>query len=143
MIETKKGQIELSWMELSNKMTVDEFLNYYQNKSNEYIEYIPLFDESDGTFPNHHPDPAVEENLKQLKEKVLEEKADCGIAFDGDGDRVGVVDNQGNMIPIDKFMIIIWRDIYNKVAKKEGFFDVKCSKALKDELIVLHLIVHL
>lgn len=106
-------------------------------KSNEYIEYIPLFDESDGTFPNHHPDPAVEENLKQLKEKVLEVKADCGIAFDGDGDRVGVVDNQGNMIPIDKFMIIIWRDIYNKVTKKEGFFDVKCSKALKDELIKL------
>lgn len=106
-------------------------------KSNEYIEYIPLFDKSDGTFPNHHPDPAVEENLKQLKEKVLEVKADCGIAFDGDGDRVGVVDNQGNMIPIDKFMIIIWRDIYNKVAKKEGFFDVKCSKALKDELIKL------
>lgn len=106
-------------------------------KSNEYIEYIPIFDESDGTFPNHHPDPAVEENLKQLKEKVLEVKADCGIAFDGDGDRVGVVDNQGNMIPIDKFMIIIWRDIYNKVAKKEGFFDVKCSKALKDELIKL------
>ena len=106
-------------------------------KSNEYIEYIPLFDESDGTFPNHHPDPAVEENLKQLKEKVLEVKADCGIAFDGDGDRVGAVDNQGNMIPIDKFMIIIWRDIYNKVAKKEGFFDVKCSKALKDELIKL------
>ena len=106
-------------------------------KSNEYIEYIPLFDKSDGTFPNHHPDPAVEENLKQLKEKVLEVKADCGIAFDGDGDRVGAVDNQGNMIPIDKFMIIIWRDIYNKVAKKEGFFDVKCSKALKDELIKL------
>ena len=106
-------------------------------KSNEYIEYIPIFDESDGTFPNHHPDPAVEENLKQLKEKVLEVKADCGIAFDGDGDRVGVVDNQGNMIPIDKFMIIIWRDIYNKVTKKEGFFDVKCSKALKDELIKL------
>lgn len=106
-------------------------------KSNEYIEYIPLFDESDGTFPNHHPDPAVEENLKQLKEKVLEVKADCGIAFDGDGDRVGVVDNQGHMVPIDKFMIIIWRDIYNKVFKKEGFFDVKCSKALKDELIKL------
>ena len=106
-------------------------------KSNEYIEYIPIFDESDGTFPNHHPDPAVEENLKQLKEKVLEVKADCGIAFDGDGDRVGVIDNNGHYIPIDKFMIIIWRDIYNKVAKKEGFFDVKCSKALKDELIKL------
>ena len=101
------------------------------------IEYIPLFTESDPTFPNHHPDPSVEENLKQLKEKVLEVHADCGIAFDGDGDRVGVVDNLGQMIPIDKYMIIIWRDIYNKVAKKEGFFDVKCSKALEDELIKL------
>ena len=101
------------------------------------IEYIPLFTESDPTFPNHHPDPSVEENLKQLKEKVLEVHADCGIAFDGDGDRVGIVDNLGQMIPIDKFMIIIWRDIYNKVDKKEGFFDVKCSKALEDELIKL------
>ena len=107
----------------------------FKNTSN--IEYIPLFAESDGTFPNHHPDPAVEDNLKTLKEKVLEVKADCGIAFDGDGDRVGVIDNNGNYIPIDKFMIIIWRDIYNKVTKKEGFFDVKCSKALKDELTKL------
>ena len=103
-------------------------------KNTSTIEYIPLFAESDGTFPNHHPDPAVEDNLKALKEKVLEVKADCGIAFDGDGDRLGVIDNNGNYIPIDKFMIIIWRDIYNKVTKKEGFFDVKCSKALKDEL---------
>ena len=107
----------------------------FKNTSN--IEYIPLFAESDGTFPNHHPDPAVEENLTKLKEKVLEINADCGIAFDGDGDRVGVVDNQGKMIPIDKFMIIIWRDIYNKVDNKKGFYDIKCSNALRDELIKL------
>lgn len=105
--------------------------------SNDNIEYIPLFADSDGTFPNHHPDPAVEENLTKLKEKVLEEEADVGIAFDGDGDRVGVVDNLGNMIPIDKFMIIIWRDIYNKVLNKKGFYDIKCSNALRDELIKL------
>ena len=105
--------------------------------SNQNIEYIPLFADSDGAFPNHHPDPAVEENLKQLKEKVLEAHADCGIAFDGDGDRVGVVDNLGNMIPIDKFMIIIWRDIYNKVKIKKGFYDIKCSNVLRDELIKL------
>lgn len=103
-------------------------------KSTANIEYIPLFAESDGTFPNHHPDPAVEENLTILKEKVLELKADCGIAFDGDGDRVGIVDNKGKFVPIDKYMILIWRDIYNKVEKKEGFFDVKCSNAVKDEL---------
>lgn len=105
--------------------------------SNDNIEYIPLCADSDGNFPNHHPDPAVEENLTMLKEKVLEEKADVGIAFDGDGDRVGIVDNQGNMIPIDKFMIIIWRDIYNKVTNKKGFYDIKCSYVLRDELIKL------
>ena len=101
------------------------------------IDAIPLFAESDPEFPNHHPDPLVEENLKQLKEIVKKEKADLGIAFDGDGDRVGVVDENANMIDIDKYQIIIWRDIYNKVDIKRGLFDVKCSKALEDELIKL------
>lgn len=98
------------------------------------IEYIPLFTDSDPNFPNHHPDPSVPENLKKLREKVLETHADCGIAFDGDGDRVGVVDEKGNIVTIDKFMIIIWRDIYDKVNNKKGFYDVKCSKAVEDEL---------
>ncbi len=106
-------------------------------KSTERIEYIPLFAESDPTFPNHHPDPCVEENLSHLKEKVKETNADCGIAFDGDGDRIGVVDDQGNFLESDEYMIAIWRDIYNKVDKKEAFFDVKCSKKLEDELIKL------
>ena len=101
------------------------------------IDTIPLFIESDPSFPNHHPDPLNEKNLEQLKAKVLETKADLGIAFDGDGDRVGVVDEKGNMIDIDKFMIIIWRDIYDKVDNKRALFDVKCSKVLEDELIKL------
>ena len=107
--------------------------------SNDNIEYIPLFAESDGTFPNHHPDPAVESNLTILKEKVKELNADCGIAFDGDGDRVGVVNEKGEFVSIDKFMVIIWRDIYNKIDKKEGFYDVKCSKVVSDEMIKLGL----
>lgn len=106
-------------------------------KSTDTIEYIPLFAESDSDFPNHHPDPSVEENLQLLKEKIKEVDADCGIAFDGDGDRIGVVDEKGNMIAADEYMIIMWRDIYNKVEKKEGFFDVKCSNALEKELIKL------
>jgi len=101
------------------------------------IETIPLFAESDPDFPNHHPDPCVEENLTHLKKKVLEVNADLGIAFDGDGDRVGVVDEKGNMIDIDKYMIIIWRNIYHKVKNKKALFDVKCSKVLEDELVKL------
>lgn len=106
-------------------------------KSNDKIEYIPLYAISDGNFPNHHPDPSVEENLKLLKEKVLEVQADCGIAFDGDGDRIGIVDENGKFVTIDKFMTIIWRDIYDKVKIKKGFYDIKCSNLVKDELIKL------
>ena len=98
------------------------------------VESIPLFNISDGTFPNHHPDPCVYANLTKLKEKVLETNADLGIGYDGDGDRVGFIDNLGNMIETDKFMIIMWRYLYNKVEPKKALFDVKCTKALEDEL---------
>ena len=101
------------------------------------VEYIPLYDISDGSFPNHHPDPSVEENLRDLEKTVVENKASLGIAFDGDGDRVGVVDEKGNMIDIDKYLIIMWKYLVNRVEKKEAFFDVKCSKVLEDELIKL------
>ena len=105
------------------------------NKLN--IDVVGIYNTSDGRFPNHHPDPCVEENLADLKKKVIELKADLGIGFDGDGDRVGVVDEKGNMIDVDKYLIIMWRYLYDKVDKKEGFFDIKCSKALEDELIKL------
>lgn len=96
---------------------------------------ISINNVSDGTFPNHHPDPSVTSNLEQLKEKVLEEKADLGVAFDGDGDRVGFIDNEGNYLSIDRFMIIIIKDIISKVKNKTFLFDVKCSKALEEEII--------
>ena len=105
--------------------------------SNENIEYIPLYAESDGNFPNHQPDPAVEDNMEDLKRRVLEVHADCGIAFDGDGDRIGIVSDRGEYIPADKYMVIIWRNIYDKVKNKKGFYDVKCSNVIKDELIKL------
>ena len=98
------------------------------------IELITINGENDGTFPNHHPDPCVEENLEQLKAKVEEVGADIGLAFDGDGDRMGLVSNTNKFIPTDKYMIIIVRDIINKVAKKEFLYDVKCSKSLSDEI---------
>lgn len=101
------------------------------------IDIETLFGESDSSFPNHHPDPCVEENLSALKKEVLDKKADIGIAFDGDGDRVGIIDEKGNYIPTDKYMIIIIRDIINKVKNKTFLYDVKCSKALDDEIVKL------
>lgn len=101
------------------------------------IEVVPLFTESDGTFPNHHPDPCVEANLAALKAKVLEEQADIGIAFDGDGDRVGIVSNTGRYIPTDHYMILIIRDIFDKVENKKFLYDVKCSKAVEDVIKAL------
>lgn len=98
------------------------------------LDIVMINDTSDGTFPNHHPDPCVEKNLDQLKQKVKDEHADLGLAFDGDGDRVGVVDENGGYIPIDKYMIIIVRDLASKVRHKAFLYDVKCSKALEDEI---------
>lgn len=101
------------------------------------IDLISIFDESDATFPNHHPDPFVEENLIKLKEKVLEVGADIGIAFDGDGDRVGVISDTGEFVSIDKYMIIIARDLLRKYRGAKILYDVKCSKVLPDEIIRL------
>lgn len=88
---------------------------------------------SDATFPNHHPDPAVYDNLKQLQNKVLEVKADIGIAFDGDGDRVGFVNELGEIVPIDKFMVIVLRHYFPKIQDKRTLYDVKCSKIVSEE----------
>ena len=98
------------------------------------IDLIIINEENDGTFPNHHPDPCIEDNLRQLKEKVLEVGADVGISFDGDGDRLGVVSNTAKFIPTDIYMIIIIRDIIDKVSNKKFLYDVKCSKSLSDEI---------
>lgn len=101
------------------------------------VNVIPLYIESNADFPNHHPDPSVESNNEDLKNLVLENKADLGIGLDGDGDRVGIIDENGKMIFIDLFAIIIWRDIMNKISNKSALFDVKCTKALADEVVKL------
>ena len=98
------------------------------------IDLVVINGESDGHFPNHHPDPCVEDNLEQLKQAVLEQHADVGLGFDGDGDRLGVVTNSAKFLPTDYYMILIIRDIISKVEKKEFLYDVKCSKALSDEI---------
>ncbi|MBR4178185.1 MAG: phosphomannomutase/phosphoglucomutase [Bacilli bacterium] len=101
------------------------------------IDSKGIFNISDGNFPNHHPDPCISENLNELKKVVVECGADLGVGYDGDADRVGFVDEKGTFIEIDKFLAIMWKYLFDKVEKKECLFDVKCSKALEDELIKL------
>ena len=94
-----------------------------------------LFGESDGTFPNHHPDPTVPANLKDLLEAVARNKAELGIAFDGDADRIGVVDEDGSIIWGDQLLIIYARDVLARTGKGQSIiFDVKCSQALPEEI---------
>lgn len=93
-----------------------------------------LFEQPDGRFPNHHPDPTVEENLVDLKEQVLKEGAVCGIGFDGDADRIGVVDHTGKMVYGDELMVIISRDIIAKQKGAKIIGDVKCSDRLYQDI---------
>ena len=101
------------------------------------IDLTIINEESDGNFPNHHPDPTIEENLEQLKNKVLEINADIGIGFDGDGDRIGIIDELGNMVSIEAYAIIILRNIIDKVKEKKFLYDAKCSNNFKDEILRL------
>ena len=92
-----------------------------------------LFCESDGTFPNHHPDPTVPENLEDLISEVRSRNADLGIAFDGDADRIGVVDENGTIVWGDHILILYARDVLTRAGKGQPIiFDVKCSQALPD-----------
>lgn len=94
-------------------------------------DVIPLFCEVDGNFPNHHPDPTEIENLNDIIETVRKEGADCGLAFDGDGDRVGIVTNQGEIIYADQLMMLFAKDLLAKYPGKTVIYDVKCSKILE------------
>lgn len=88
----------------------------------------------DGTFPNHHPDPTVEENLQQLKTAVSKHKADFGIAFDGDGDRLGIVDSQGRVLWGDEMLCILARPVLKKHPKAKILSDVKASDVLFQQI---------
>jgi len=99
------------------------------------IELIPLFCESDGTFPNHHPDPVVDENLADLRAAVLSTNADVGIAFDGDADRIGAIDDRGSIVRGDILLLLFALDLVDRRgAGQKVVFDVKCSQALPEAL---------
>ena len=97
-------------------------------------EVVDLFSEPDGRFPNHHPDPTVPANLKHLIEAVKKEKADFGVAFDGDADRIGVVDELGNIIWGDKLMIVFAKSILKERPGATIVGEVKCSQVMYDEI---------
>jgi phosphomannomutase/phosphoglucomutase len=98
-------------------------------------EVTPLFCESDGTFPNHHPDPTVPANLVDLQAAVRRSGAELGIAFDGDGDRIGAVDETGRILFGDQLLVIFGRDAVERFGPGTPvIFDVKCSQVLPDAL---------
>jgi phosphomannomutase/phosphoglucomutase len=97
-------------------------------------EVVPLYCESDGTFPNHHPDPTVDEYLEDLIDTVRREGAELGIGFDGDADRIGAVDAQGQIVRGDILLLLFGLDVLrNRGPGQKLVFDVKCSKVVPDE----------
>ena len=98
------------------------------------VDATEMFFEMDGRFPNHHPDPTVPENLEALIAKVRETGADLGIAFDGDADRIGAVDDQGTVIYGDQLMILYGREILTRKPGATFIGEVKCSQLMYDDL---------
>lgn len=97
------------------------------------LQVEELYCDVDGTFPNHHPDPTVESNLTTLIEMMKSGKYDVGIAYDGDADRIGIVDDIGNIVWSDYLMILFLNEVIRK-GGEEIIFDVKCSQALETEI---------
>jgi len=125
-----KKKLKISW-DIGNGamgVVINKVISNLKNTEN-----ILLNEEVDGNFPNHHPDPTVPKNMKQLINSVIENKCDVGLAFDGDGDRLGVVDNTGKIIWADQYMLILCSEISNIYKKPKIIMDVKCSKVFFDE----------
>ena len=98
-------------------------------------EVIPLYCDVDGNFPNHHPDPSVPANLRDLIDSVTKIGADLGVAFDGDGDRLGVVSHGGEIISPDQVLILFARDVLSRQPGATVIYDVKCTSHLKGQIL--------
>jgi phosphomannomutase/phosphoglucomutase len=97
------------------------------------VQVVPLYCESDGTFPNHHPDPTVDENLHDLIARVRETSADFGVGFDGDADRIGAVDEQGGIVRGDILLLLFGLDALERLGAPQPLvFDVKCSQVVPE-----------
>jgi phosphomannomutase / phosphoglucomutase len=113
----------------TGSVVAEELLRALSDK----VEVVPLFCESDGTFPNHHPDPVVDANLDDLINEVRRTGADLGVAFDGDADRIGAVDERGRIVRGDTLLLLFGLDVLERHGKGQKLvFDVKCSQALPE-----------
>jgi len=124
-------KIKIAW-DISNGAMgtiIQKLLSKLKNTENILINELV-----DGTFPNHHPDPTVPENMEQLIDVLKKNNCDVGFAFDGDGDRLGVVDNKGNIVWADQYMLILCKEISQLYNKPKIIMDIKCSKVFFDEL---------
>ena len=125
---TKKRKLNICWD--SGNGAAGEVMSYISKKV--LGKHILLFDDIDGNFPNHHPDPSDPKNLQDIIECVKENSLDIGIAFDGDGDRIGVVDDKGRVVPGDILLLVFAKDLLEKEKNCSIIGDVKCSKILFD-----------
>ncbi|MCX5753867.1 MAG: phosphomannomutase/phosphoglucomutase, partial [Candidatus Krumholzibacteria bacterium] len=98
------------------------------------VKPLELFMEPDGSFPNHHPDPTVPENLAALKAAVLAEKLQLGVSFDGDSDRIGVIDDRGEILWGDRLLALFARDVLREHPGATIIFEVKCSESLIEDI---------
>tara|TARA_B100001121_G_scaffold290919_1_gene291237 strand:- start:1469 stop:2614 length:1146 start_codon:yes stop_codon:yes gene_type:complete len=125
-----KKKLKISW-DIGNGamgVVIDKLIAKLNNTEN-----ILLNKDVDGNFPNHHPDPTVPKNMEQLIKSVKENNCDLGMAFDGDGDRLGVIDNHGNIVWADQYMLVLCSEIKNLYKNPKIIMDVKCSKVFFDE----------
>ena len=124
----KKINVAMDCGNAAGAICAPEIFNNIHN-----VQLTELFCDIDGTFPNHHPDPTVESNLTDLIELMKKGSHDIGVAFDGDADRVGVVDNEGEILWADQLMALFLPEVIKQ--GDEILFDVKCSQGLEDMII--------
>ena len=124
------NKLKIAWDTGNGAMglIIKEITSQLQNTKN-----ILINENVDGTFPNHHPDPTVPKNMEQLIRTVIDYKCDIGFAFDGDGDRLGVVDNRGKIVWADQYMLILCSEITKLYDQPKIIMDVKCSKVFFEE----------
>ncbi len=124
-------RMKIAWDIANGSMgtVIDSFTNQLSR-----AEHIVINKEVDGTFPNHHPDPTVPKNMEQLIKTVVSNSCDIGLGFDGDGDRLGVVDSAGQIIWADQYMLLLAKEISNLYENPNIIMDVKSSKVFFDEV---------